>query len=226
MRKILEVSFRRRKYMHRFSCLLLTALVGYVLSFSFDVQAGPATTDAARAAPGNNRSKSGEDAYRSPDVPYVPTPGIVVDKMLELADVKKGDTVYDLGCGDGRIVVAAAKKYGVKAVGVDIDPDRVEQSRENVRRNKLEKLVTIKQADIFTLDFKEATVVALYLLTAVNVKLKPQLEKLKPGSRIVSHDYDMRGARPKKIVRIKAADYLGREREHVIYLWVVPWEKK
>src|SRR6266404_5163623 len=89
-------------------------------------------------------------------VPYVPTPQEVVDKMLELAEVKKGDVVYDLGCGDGRIVVTAAKKYGVKGVGFDIDPDRVRESLENVRRNKVEDLVTIKKADIFTLDLSEA----------------------------------------------------------------------
>src|SRR5207253_3922160 len=87
---------------------------------------------------------------RKPDVVYVPTPQEVVDKMLELANVKKGDVVYDLGCGDGRIVVTAAKKYGVKALGFDIDPDRIRESMENVRKNKIEDLVTIKKADIFT----------------------------------------------------------------------------
>jgi uncharacterized protein (TIGR03000 family) len=161
---------------------------------------------------------------RQPDVVYVPTPQEVVDKMLEMADVKKTDVVYDLGCGDGRIVVTAAKKYGAKAVGYDIDPERVRDSLDNVRKNKVEDLVTIKKADIFTLDLSEASVVTLYLLPQLNVKLMPQLAKLKPGTRIVSHDFDMHGAKPLKKVDIRPPGNL--EREHTIYLWIVPWEKE
>jgi uncharacterized protein (TIGR03000 family) len=161
---------------------------------------------------------------RQPDVVFVPTPQEVVDKMLELAEVKRGDVVYDLGCGDGRIVVTAAKKYGVKAVGFDIDPERVRDSLENVKKNKVEDLVTIKKADIFTLDLSEASVVTLYLLPQLNVKLMPQLAKLKPGTRIVSHDFDMHGAKPLKKVEIRPNGPL--EREHTIYLWIVPWEKE
>ena len=104
------------------------------------------------------------DGPRKPDVIYVPTPQPVVDKMLELAKVKKSDVVYDLGCGDGRIVVTAAKKYGVKAVGFDIDPKRVKEAQENVKKNGVEDLVTIEQKDIFTLDLSPANVVTLYLL--------------------------------------------------------------
>jgi uncharacterized protein (TIGR03000 family) len=161
---------------------------------------------------------------RSPDVVYVPTPQDVVDKMLELANVKKDDVVYDLGCGDGRIVVTAAKKYGCKAVGFDIDPDRVRDSMANVKKNKVEDLVTIKKADIFTLDLSEASVVTLYLLPELNVKLMPQLAKLKPGSRIVSHDFNMRGAKPLKEVKVKPQGEL--EREHTVFFWIVPWEKE
>jgi uncharacterized protein (TIGR03000 family) len=163
------------------------------------------------------------DEPRTPDVIFVPTPQEVVDKMLELAEVKKGDLVYDLGCGDGRIVVTAAKKYGVKAVGYDIDPERIKESLENVKKNKVEDQVTIKQADIFTLDLSDANVVTLYLLPQLNVKLMPQLQKLKPGSRIVSHDFDMKGAKPKKVVHVTPK---GGTDEHTIYLWTVPWEKE
>lgn len=175
-----------------------------------------------------------EAESREPDVVFVPTPQEVVEKMLELAEVKKGDIVYDLGCGDGRIVVTAAKKYGVKAYGFDIDPKRVAESLANVKSNKVEHLVTIKQADIFKLDLREASVVTLYLLPELNVRLMPQLEKLKPGSRIVSHDFAMRGAKPVQVHRMRVpsnsppatdSDY-GGGREHTIYKWVVPWEKE
>jgi uncharacterized protein (TIGR03000 family) len=162
-----------------------------------------------------------EQKKRTPDVVFVPTPQEVVDKMLELAEVKKGDVVYDLGCGDGRIVVTAAKKYGCKATGFDIDPERVKESLDNVKKNHVENLVRIRQADVFTLDLRPASVVALYLLPQLNVKLMPQLAQLKPGSRIVSHDFDMRGAKPKREVKVMVDG-----EEHTIYLWTVPWEKE
>lgn len=169
---------------------------------------------------------------KEPDVVYVPTPQPVVEKMLELAEVKPGDVVYDLGCGDGRIVVTAAKKYGVKAAGFDIDPQRVKEANENVRSNKVEHLVSIKQQDIFTLDLREASVVTLYLLPDLNTRLMPQLAKLKPGSRIVSHDFDMRGAKPVQVHEMNTegpdtsdeADAGYNPRSHTIYKWVVPWE--
>jgi SAM-dependent methyltransferase len=159
---------------------------------------------------------------RTPDVIYVPTPHEVVDKMLRLAKVTKDDLVYDLGCGDGRIVVAAAKKYGCKAVGFDIDPKRVAEAKENVKKNKVEHLVTIEQKDIFELDLSKASVITLYLLPSLNVKLIPQLEKLKPGSRIVSHDFDMRGVEPDQRVEVTPKD----GRTHTVYLWTTPLKKK
>jgi cyclopropane fatty-acyl-phospholipid synthase-like methyltransferase len=160
---------------------------------------------------------------RTPDVIFVPTPLEVVDKMLELAQVKKDDLLYDLGCGDGRIVIAAAKKYGCKAVGYDIDPQRVKESRENVDANNVGDLVTIEQKDIFTLDLSKADVITLYLLPSLNVKLIPQLEKLKPGSRIVSHDFDMRGVKPDKVVTVTPE---GGFVEHKVYLWTTPLKKE
>jgi uncharacterized protein (TIGR03000 family) len=160
---------------------------------------------------------------REPDILFVPTPQDVVDKMLELAEVKKDDVIYDLGCGDGRIVVTAAKKYGCKAIGFDIDPERVEESQQNVKKNGVEKLVTIEEKDVFKLDLRPANVVTLYLLPQLNVKLIPQLEKLKPGSRIVSHDFDMKGVKPKQEVTVKSKE---DGVEHTIYLWVTPLKKE
>jgi SAM-dependent methyltransferase len=190
--------------------------------------AGPAPASSApAAAPSQARetpaASSADQSSRAPDVVYVPTPQSVVDKMLELAQVKKTDVVYDLGCGDGRIVVTAAKKYGTKAYGYDIDPKRVQEALENVKKNKVENLVTIEQKDIFTLDLSPANVVTLYLLPDLNVKLIPQLEKLKPGSRIVSHDFDMKGVKPVKHLAFKTA---GLDRAHDIYLWHVPLQKE
>ena len=146
-------------------------------------------------------------------VPFVPTPQEVVDKMIELGGVKKGDVVYDLGSGDGRIVITAAKK-GARAVGYDIDGDLVKESRENIRKAGMENLAEIKQQDILTVDLSPATVVTMYLLPDVNLKLKPNLLKqLKPGSRVVSHAFDMGDWKPEKTERVN-----GR----TIYLWTIP----
>jgi len=160
---------------------------------------------------------------RTPDVIYVPTPQGIVEKMLEVADVKKTDVVYDLGCGDCRIPVTAAKKYGCKAFGFDIDPQRIKESRENIEKNKVGDLVTVEEKDIFTLDLSPANVVTLYLLPSLNVKLIPQLEKLKPGSRIVSQSFDMQGVKPDKEIRFESKDS-GYPR--TIYLWTTPLKKE
>ena len=160
---------------------------------------------------------------RKPDVIFVATPHDVVDMMLHLARVKRDDVLYDLGCGDGRIVVAAAKKYGCKAFGYDIDPQRVKESLENVKKNKVGRLVTIAQEDIFTLDLPPATVVTLYLLSRLNVKLIPQLEKLPPGCRIVSHDFDMRGVKPDMVLTMESKE---DGEEHTVYLWTTPLKKQ
>ena len=143
--------------------------------------------------------------------------------MILLAKVQKDDVVYDLGCGDGRIVVAAAKKYGCKAVGYDIDPKRVKESKENIKKNDVEHLVTIEEKDIFTLDLSGASVVTLYLLPKLNVKLIPQLEKLKPGCRIVSHDFDMKGVKPDMVLTMSPRD---GGTGHTVYLWSTPLRKE
>jgi len=172
----------------------------------------------------NDEQDSNQQAEktREPDVVFVPTPQDVVDRMLELAKVQKSDLVYDLGCGDGRIVVTAAKRYGCKAIGYDIDPQRVKESLENVADNNLGHLVTIEQKDIFTLDLSEANVITLYLLPSLNVKLIPQLEMLKPGSRIVSHDFDMEGVEPDQVIELTSGK---NNTQHTIYLWTTPLKK-
>jgi predicted RNA methylase len=162
------------------------------------------------------------------DVVYWPTPQPVVDEMLKMAKVTKDDILYDLGCGDARIPVTAAKKYGCKAWGFDIDPARIKDSDENVKKNDVGKLVTIKKQDIFKDDFdiSKASVVTLYLLPELNVRLIPKLEKLKDGSRIVSHDFDMRGVKPKETKKMNAKRHDGVEGEHTIYLWITPLQKE
>lgn len=155
--------------------------------------------------------------------PYSPTPPEVVAKMLEMAGVKKGDVVWDLGSGDGRIPIAAAKTYGVKAAGFEIDGELVKTSVENARKAGVESLTTFKQADVFTLDLSEATVVTLYLLPDMNVRLIPQLEKLKPGSRIVSHMWDMKGVKPDQVVKFRPPDGSA---DHILYLWTTPLKKE
>ncbi len=158
-----------------------------------------------------------------PDVVYVPTPQDVVDTMLHLARVQKDDVVFDLGCGDGRVVVTAAKKYGCLAVGYDIDPARVKESRANVRKDRVERLARIEQKDVFTLDLSGANVIFLYLLPELNVRLIPQLDKLKPGTRIVSHDFDMKGVRPDAVLLTRSKE---DDSTHRVYLWTVPLRKQ
>lgn len=156
-------------------------------------------------------------------VPYVPTPQEIVERMLELAQVKKGDVVYDLGSGDGRIVVTAAKKYGVKAVGFEIDPERIKESHENIKKAGVGHLVEIRQQDIRTVDLSPATVLTLYLLPEVNLMIRPNIWKqMKPGSRVVSHDFDMGDWPPVKIENVKDASGW----DHTLYLWRVEARKK
>jgi SAM-dependent methyltransferase len=154
-----------------------------------------------------------------PDVDFIPTPHDVAVRMLELAAVKKNDVVYDLGCGDGRILIAAAQRYGCRTVGVDIDPKRVKQSRENAAKARLEKLVRVEQKDLFETDLREADVVVIYLSTKLNARLLPRLKTLKPGSRVVSHQFGIPGVKPDRAVQFKSRD---DGRTHTLYLWTAP----
>src|SRR3954466_15389472 len=151
---------------------------------------------------------------QQPDVVFVPTPQEVVDKMLEIANVRKGDVLYDLGSGDGRIPVTAAKRFGIRAVGIDIDPRRIEEANENARKNGVTELVTFKREDLFKTKFSDASVVTLYLLPDLNVKLRPRvLAELKPGTRIVSHQFDMGTWQPERKVELNGrVIYCGRFR--------------
>jgi SAM-dependent methyltransferase len=155
---------------------------------------------------------------RSPDVPYVPTAEPVVDKMLELAKVTKDDVVYDLGSGDGRIVITAAKKYGATGLGVDINPERVKEAKENAQKAGVTDKVKFIQGDLFQMDLTPASVVTLYLLPDVNLKLRPKLlQELKPGTRVVSHNYHMGDWKPEKTVTVDAGGT-----NHTVYFWTVP----
>ena len=154
---------------------------------------------------------------REPEVPYVPTHDMIVAEMLKVAKVGKNDVLYDLGSGDGRIPITAAKKFGTRGVGVDIDPARVTEARANAVKAGVADKVTFKQQDLFETDIKEATVVTLYLLPEVNLRLRPKLlADLKPGTRVVSHNYDMGDWKPLQTLTVKVPE------EHTIYYWVVP----
>lgn len=146
--------------------------------------------------------------------PYVPTPDDVVQRMLRLARVTPSDVVYDLGCGDGRIVITAAKRYGVRGTGVDIDPERIREANENARKAGVAGRVRFVNEDLFQIDFSDATVVTLYLLPRLNLQLRPRLiNELKPGTRIVSHGFDMGDWAPDRTVEVGNT---------TLYLWIVP----
>lgn len=151
------------------------------------------------------------------DVPYVPTPQAVVDEMLKLANVTKDDVVYDLGCGDGRLVITAVQKFGaLRGVGVDIDPERIKESNENAKKAGVSDRTKFMVQDLFQTDFKEATVVTLYLLPSVNLKLRPKLwSDLKPGTRVVSHSFNMGDWKPEKTVTVPGGG-------QIIYFWTIP----
>jgi SAM-dependent methyltransferase len=173
---------------------------------------------------------------KEPEVPYVSTPDEVVAEMLRIANVGKDDVVYDLGCGDGRIVITAAKMYGCRGVGIDINPERIRESRENAIKAGVSDKVQFIQMDLFEADITEASVVTIYLLSGVNLRLRPKLfRELSPGSRVVSHEFSMGKWEPDATAYVKAENYRDPYlfnywdqqiadywRTHKVYLWVVP----
>lgn len=156
-------------------------------------------------------------AKYQPDIGYVPTTPTVVEAMLNLARVSENDIIYDLGSGDGRILITAAQKFGAKGVGVDIDPKQVQQANENARRAGLGDRIRFRHQNLYECDFSKATVVMLYLLPHLNLKLRPSLfQQLNPGTRIVSHDFDMGNWQPEQTV------YVDAEEPATLYYWVIP----
>jgi SAM-dependent methyltransferase len=177
---------------------------------------------AAGADDKKDGDKKDKKEKTEPDVAFVPSPPEVVDKMLEVAKITDKDVVYDLGCGDGRIVIAAAKKYKCKAIGIDIDPARIkecEAAKAKVEDKDVRELITFEKKDLFDVDLSKATVVTLYLLPDLNEKLIPQLKKLPKGARIVSHAWPIKGTTPDKgypvVVKKGGLDY-------DVYLWTTP----
>jgi len=158
---------------------------------------------------------------REPDVPYVPTHETIVDEMLKMAEVKGSDVLYDLGSGDGRIPITAAQRFGTRGVGIDINPVRVKEANENAQKAKVTDKVKFIEGDLFEQDFSEATVVTLYLLPQVNLQLKPKILAMKPGTRVVSHNYDMGDWKPEQTKTIVTPDGA----DHYIYFWRVPAKK-
>lgn len=156
---------------------------------------------------------------RTADVPFVPTPEPVVDEMLRLARPTSNDVLYDLGSGDGRIVIKAAKDYGTKGVGIDINPDLVQRSRKNAEEAGVADRVSFQQQDLFQTDLSQASIVTLYLLPSVNMRLLPKLlQELRPGTRIVSHNYDFGDWKPERVVQVESTS----GGQHTVYYWVVP----
>jgi SAM-dependent methyltransferase len=162
-------------------------------------------------------------AQTDTEVPFVVTPDHVTRAMLELADVKPGDFVIDLGSGDGRIVIVAARQFGARGLGVEIVPELVEQSRANARKAGVEDRVEFRVQDLFATDLSPATVITMYLLPDVNLQLRPRLQALKPGTRIVSHDWDMGDWKPDRVLVVDVPDKtIGREKKSRLYLWTIP----
>ena len=155
-------------------------------------------------------------------IPFVPSPPHVVEKMIEVAEIKKGDILYDMGSGDGRIVIEAAKKYGIRGVGIDLNPELVAKARENAAKEGVSHLVEFRAQDGLTVDISDATVVTLYMFKWFNNALKPKLQKLKPGSRVVAHDFDIDDWKPTRIEYVKGpSDGSDYAESRTLYIWIV-----
>lgn len=155
-------------------------------------------------------------------IPFVPSPPHVVEKMIELAEIKKGDILYDMGSGDGRIVIEAAKRYGIRAVGIDLNAELVEKARQNAKNEGVSHLVEFRAQDGLTVDISEATVVTLYMFKWFNNALRPKLQKLKLGSRVIAHDFDIDDWKPTRIEYVKPpADSSDYAESRTLYIWVV-----
>jgi cyclopropane fatty-acyl-phospholipid synthase-like methyltransferase len=153
---------------------------------------------------------------RKPDIGYIPTPQEVVEAMLTLVGVTKDDILYDLGSGDGRVIITAAQQFGTRGVGIDIDPNRIREANENAQQAGVSDRVVFRQQDLFETDFSEATVVIVYLLPHLNIRIRPELfRQLKPGTRVVSHDFDMGEWQPNRIMQIQKPE------ESTLYYWVI-----
>jgi len=156
------------------------------------------------------------------EIPFVPTPMEVVDRMLEMAEVNRGDVVYDLGSGDGRIVIRAAKKFGARGVGIEMDRQLVESARAKAKEEGVDHLVEFRVEDALKVDVSPATVVTLYMLPWFNAKMRPIFERqLTPGARVVAHDYDIEGWSPAKVEKLSTIEKKvgGARHRHIIYLW-------
>jgi SAM-dependent methyltransferase len=151
------------------------------------------------------------------NAPYIQTPMSVVEKMLEAAEVKESDVLYDLGCGDGRIAIVAAEKYGCRSAGFDIDPDRIRDSRANAETRGVQNLTTFEERDVFTLDLSQCDVAAMYLLPRYMTRLVPQFQAMRPGSRIVAHDFGIEGIPPDQTIKVTEDGA-----DHYIKVWIAP----
>jgi SAM-dependent methyltransferase len=204
-----------------FACVLILASAEFAASGIVPDAQAAGTVVARKLSLSAQRSQRKKQRLRKPDVIYYPTPPETVDEMLRMAKIRKGDVLYDLGSGDGRIPIAAARQFGIRAVGIEIDPKLVTEAKENARQADVSGLVSFRNEDMFRVEVSEATIVTLYLSEKLNVLLRPKLlRELRPGSRILSHDFRMGDWQPEQTVRVPWGKLY-----RTVYLWTVPAPK-